>query len=578
MLFVLAIIAIALHVRRGNIRFPVGPGAGILVLGTFLAGLGLASTSWSGDPRQTFHRAAAFALVLGTVAALGTAASDDPRIGRAALVGIVVSVGILNAAGLLLLLVHAHEAAQSASTSSPWRFRGIGENPDTVSMLAGITMPLAIWLALSARDRAGRLAWSACIVLSYAAITLSGSRGALAAAVAGSLAMSACLYVVRRDLRPALKLAGVVILLGVSSLGLSRVPSPATTVAGANTSSSTTSGKTGVETQPVPSGASIDHPDGLLTDEVGLPQHGRPLLSSSGRVQAWSGAIDLGNERPLLGYGFGTESDVFFDHYQVFESDLVENSYIGMYLQLGMVGLLALVGLLGLVALVAVRGVRSVSPDAPLPALVGVLCAGAVVMVVQSFVYSPGDLSVLPFWLCVGIGAVEGVHVPRPARRSSWLARRRNVLGAAGLAIVLVGAAVPVAIWQKHRAIASTGRQMEQLASVPGPKFTSHLSGARIARGFDCLIYAAAGNPFGLEFCFSGDGHLGEAIDRRGSGVPRFLSLRYEPEASPVHPPVAVLLRVFHRVRFFLATPLSADRLPISGTDYSPVMLARRGT
>ena len=58
------------------------------------------------------------------------------------------------------------------------------------------------------------------------------------------------------------------------------------------------------------------------------------MLSSSGRFEAWRGAIRQGNERPIAGYGFGTEGDVFVDRYYGLDSNLTENSYVGLYLQL----------------------------------------------------------------------------------------------------------------------------------------------------------------------------------------------------------------------------------------------------
>ena len=104
----------------------------------------------------------------------------------------------------------------------------------------------------------------------------------------------------------------------------------------------------------------------------------RTLTGSSGRTEAWRGALGLAADRPLVGYGFGTEDRTFVDRYVFFNSNVPENSYIGILLQLGLVGLLLLLALVGRprVAVAAtglaqhrrgcdgvVRGRRSCSPS-----------------------------------------------------------------------------------------------------------------------------------------------------------------------------------------------------------------------
>src|SRR5204863_8299687 len=100
-----------------------------------------------------------------------------------------------------------------------------------------------------------------------------------------------------------------------------------------------------------------------LEDEFGAPEGADPgttrtLFASTGRTQAWEGAIDQGQERPVAGYGFGTEDHVFVDRYYSFFGGAPENSYVGLFLQLGLVGLLLVLALV--VALLAgcVAGIR----------------------------------------------------------------------------------------------------------------------------------------------------------------------------------------------------------------------------
>jgi hypothetical protein len=143
----------------------------------------------------------------------------------------------------------------------------------------------------------------------------------------------------------------------------------------------------------------VDRPDG--TGVVKTP--GR-FLTSSGRVQAWLGAIRQADQRPLLGYGFGTEDHVFIDRYYVFQGARSENTWIGTYLQLGAAGVILLAVVLLGVARAARRALRLSSPRTRLRfgALAGVFAAGCVEMFVQSYALSAGDIAMLSFWMCAG--------------------------------------------------------------------------------------------------------------------------------------------------------------------------------
>jgi hypothetical protein len=584
-------VAIAALVRHRP-GLPAGARAVVITLGAFLAGLAFASVAWSGDPRLTFHRAASFAIALVAAASLGGVAARDGRVAPACMVAVVVAVACLDAAGLLWLLFPGNHAAQQPTTSAPWRFRGLGENPNTLSMLAGLTIPLAVWAALAPARSPRRALGAAAAALAFATITLSGSRGALAAAAAGTLVTAfAQLSAPRR----AFVLAGAVVVASLASVALSRIPQPSlnaaapapsgqqtttattagpgtttgvttTSAAGPTTGVTTTTGTTPAPPLPPRGPVASDYPYGRLSDEVGQPQQ-RTLFSSSGRVQAWRGAIAQGNERPLLGYGFGTEARVFFDRYQTFESDVVENSFIGLYLQLGAVGVVALLALLATIGGVGFRG----GPPASLRAsTLGVVGGGGVLMCVQSYAYSVGNVSMVPFW------AAAGLVVAESASSASRLPRGRiGVLTGAAAAALLLAVLIPLGRLQRDRAVDRTGASMQSLVALVGPRFEAHLSGGRIAYRFDCLLYAVGKRRAALEFCFSADGHLAEAIDRRRAS-PRFFSLRDDPGESSVHPPVAVLLARFHQVRLFTTLPRSFGSLPVSVTDYAPVMLPIR--
>jgi hypothetical protein len=214
-------------------------------------------------------------------------------------------------------------------------------------------------------------------------LAATGSRGSLVAAAAGTVVVVAF---DRRPARTRLAVAAACLLAFAGGTAASRFAKPSTQPPGA------------IPTR-LPNDAELSHP---LETELGAPKGGgiqhRSLFSSSGRFRAWRGAIDQGEQRPVAGYGFGTESRVFVDRYYGLDSDVTENSYIGLYLQLGLAGL-------ALFLLVVVRaliiGFRSAGSAAVAVPPVAVVCAGLVLAVGQSFVYSVGATGTVPFWICV---------------------------------------------------------------------------------------------------------------------------------------------------------------------------------
>jgi len=148
-----------------------------------------------------------------------------------------------------------------------------------------------------------------------------------------------------------------------------------------------------------------------LSDDVGHPPFGvaettrrpRTLFGSSGRAQAWQGAIELGAERPVAGFGFGTEDHVFIDRYADFNSNVPENSYIGLFLQVGVGGLAAFAAFFGVVL---AQGTLALSRLAGAERRLAAACAGAIVgglvlAVFQSYLYSVGNNATAAFWICV---------------------------------------------------------------------------------------------------------------------------------------------------------------------------------
>jgi O-antigen ligase len=381
-LAVLLVVAIWLALRE--MRHPQLRTVVVIALGTWLAGLGLVSTAWSVDPRLTFGRAGSFTLLLLAAAALALAVQSRPRLSVWLLYGMLGGVSAAALGGLAALALQHQDAVQAATAGNPSRYRGLGENPDTVALLIGLTAPVALWALLRARSKWERIASALVLALLVGSLVASQSRGGLAAAGIGSVVL--LLLILPRWWRR-LVFVGAVALAVLGVVVIRHAPSSTHT---------TSNGRQ----------ASISVKDaryaGRLEDELNF-RHSPSIwsvLGSSGRTEAWRGALNQIKGRPLLGYGFGTENHVFVDRFYDFEGSYVENSFLGVGLQLGIIGAVSIIALIVAVAAASVPRLRR--PRAlgdPAPALAAVGVAGLVLMFVQSYVYSVGDVATVTFWV-----------------------------------------------------------------------------------------------------------------------------------------------------------------------------------
>jgi O-Antigen ligase len=380
-LFVLCGLALVWAARRGRDElFAFRPPT--LACAAF-AGVAVLSTAWSVGPRLTFERAGTICVLFLAGAALAVAARDRPPAVASVLVGLLGGVVAVAVASLLTLAFTHSNAVQPATLAYGARFQGYSQNPNTLGMLLALGMPIAAWAVLVAGSRARVVVAAGVSLLLFGELAATGSRGSLLAAAVGVV------VVVALDRRPARQRVAI----GAACLVAFAGGTVASRVATPSTQPPPT-----IPTR-LPNDAELHRP---LETELGAPKGGgiqhRSLFSSSGRFRAWRGAIDQGDQRPVAGYGFGTESRVFVDRYYGLDSDVTENSYVGLYLQLGLAGL-ALFLLVVVRALVV--GFRSTGAAAVAVPPVAVVCAGIVLAVGQSFVYSVGATGTVPFWICV---------------------------------------------------------------------------------------------------------------------------------------------------------------------------------
>jgi hypothetical protein len=103
------------------------------------------------------------------------------------------------------------------------------------------------------------------------------------------------------------------------------------------------------------------------------------------------------------------------------------------------------------------------------------------------------------------------------------------------LVVIEVAAAVLVALgrWEQRRAVNREAAGMRAvLAAIGGRPDVNTISGYRYGPP-NCLSYSADKMVFALQLCFSTDGHLVTAVDRRGPS-PVYYSLEYRPSLSPI--------------------------------------------
>lgn len=367
----------------------------VSVLAAALVAFALLSTLWSPQPELTIARATSLLalFVAAWAIAYGSRARAD-AVGQV-LLGVLGGAIVVASLGLINLAADPDRARVPATVLSPARYNGIGANPNMMPMLLAVAVPLTAWAFVEARSRWVKAAAFATFLLFDLSIVASGSRGGLLAASAGLLAFVPALT---PDNRRRLALAaGAAALLAVN-LALTEIPpnaahDPATR---------------GTDTRPI---GRLDLEARFpLSSEIGFPYRvarpsERKLLQSSGRVDAWRGALEQATRRPVVGYGFGTEERVFVDRYYPFFADRVENSYLGTLLQLGLVGLALLATLLGLVVAQGWRVVTAAQFEGRrvAAACLGVIAAGIALGLPQSFMTSVGNPATAPFWLALAL-------------------------------------------------------------------------------------------------------------------------------------------------------------------------------
>jgi O-antigen ligase len=396
----LAALALAYAARRRALP----PATAVSLAACAFVAVALVSAGWSAFPASSAARALALAALFVAAGALAWGTAGRPEAVRPFLHAVLAAVVVVAVGGLAVLAVDSDRAIQAATTELAARYQGLGGGPNTATMVLALGLPLTALALVEARRRAARTGFGALLALLAGSIVASGSRGALLAGFGGLLAFALFAPATARGR----VLWGVAVVAAfVVGVLVSRIPKP---------ESGRTAAASAADAIPdrMPFAAAPGYLDAnllwRLQDDVGHPPPGvaeterkpRTLLGSSGRAEAWRGALELGGQRPLLGFGFGTEQRVFADRYVGFNSAVPENSYIGLFLQTGAAGLALFLALAAALLARAGRALASLRGEHRLiaSACAGVLVAGLVLGVFQSYLYAVGNNATAALWIC----------------------------------------------------------------------------------------------------------------------------------------------------------------------------------
>ena len=415
------------------------------IIAVIFLSVALLSSLYSLNPRTTILRTLSVVLMYGAVF-WGIWIYADAR-GPESVVRVIIIVAAF------AMCLHLIVALVDPVGSFPYqgRFRGWAHNPGTLGTQVSLLLPLVLWKIME------RPRWQLWVLIGLMLLSLivSQSRSELVAAevavlyflfrarphhkrqalLGGGAVFMACvgwLYIGSRvsllDQQPKVVPSAdssVVISKPESSQGSSNVD-----VAPKDQVVSTGSSSTDVDlmdrsVNTESSGADISHEDSPVSTgsrelEITVDQgaketkpwyrqpSGRNLhiLTLSHRTTKWALGMEFLAERLLLGFGFGTEDQLFqsqrVDPNLYFYSGwYIHNSYLGLAVQLGLTGFALFYVPLGLLVCREVKYGASVQQPLLRSAILAVVLGSLVSAVMTSWLYSMGNESALLFWICV---------------------------------------------------------------------------------------------------------------------------------------------------------------------------------
>ncbi|HYJ85233.1 MAG TPA: O-antigen ligase family protein [Pyrinomonadaceae bacterium] len=348
-LFLFVLIGIGGAARqRSHIRNPRLFDVGIIAWLTFA----FATASYSVSPFLTLQRTST--LLLMYVAVFWVIWSYAEKRGDQNVVDALLSAGLtfLVASWVLMPIFEGMRQPDG-------RFRGLMENPNSVGLLTALLLPLALFRSLSRRGLLDHLL----LALMLLSLALSGNRSGMIAGFVGAMFV---LWRARSRMRWVVGAAIIVIAMSF-------------------------------------------YTDPFLPESWYDNSYVRPesIATGSGRVEVWPIAMEIVEERPLMGFGFGTE-ELLLESHGFDASSFLEhrgayfhNSYLGLVAQTGYIGATAFFLPLFVFGVWQFWKSRQETQLTLTPALQGTLLCGLILCTAESWVYSMGNPFAFPFWVSV---------------------------------------------------------------------------------------------------------------------------------------------------------------------------------
>ena len=356
-----------------------------------LPGLALVSSAWSVEPKLTIERAASFGILLWVVVVCGLLWASDPRELRR----FTDAIGCVS---LIVLGISLVVAVTSQRGFLNGQLRGIFENPNGLGLFLALTYP---FLAV-AMERRRLVPLQLVFAAAYFAVAFfSDSRSGFV-----TLAITAVGYELSRR---RFGWAGICALgaVGVAAAMILFGGPEAPPIASIAPSTPSAPGAPGtVPNAPKPPVSGAPGPAESLGDRL-----------TGARLEAWRATLSFVDDRPVVGYGFGTGDRIFAlnperVHFVNFQGANPNDAYLQLLLELGALGaVIFLVPLLG----ACVVGVRCVVAGRSLDGIgCGLaLVAGIAAGVVESVFTSAGAPWALLIWLAAA-GCVASMAAREP--------------------------------------------------------------------------------------------------------------------------------------------------------------------
>jgi O-antigen ligase len=322
--------------------------------------LALFSTLYSSDKFLTLARATTLVFLFVSLWVIWNYAYSLQRL-KIVVDQLLNSAFPVYAVGLLLIFI-SDEAFDNE------RFRGIMGNPNGIGLVTAILFPLAIWRLSTRRQKSDFVLVSMMAV----SVLLSLSRNGIIGVFIGSA------YFLWHQFRQQ-RVLFVICFLALAILAYFNVEFFLSLRDFSDSSGNA---------------AALDDPD------------------FSGRVFYWIAAVDAIKESPLLGYGFGVEGQTIFSldraasSFEEYSRSYINNSYLGLTLQLGLAG--TAIFFIPIVCFAFQKAAGNIWRRIPIPelcslniAFTAVAITGLFTAVFESWPYSVGSAATLPFFISI---------------------------------------------------------------------------------------------------------------------------------------------------------------------------------